>query len=576
VGRATIWGPVLVAVALRGYAIWAPYPGPELQEAYVGGAVLAVVRGDWAPPILIHGAALFDLLRGLATLWYAIGYTLSLYGDRVDFLAAYVRHPEPFVVTGRVVVSVLGVAAVYLVGRVGRDRFGVGTGALAALLLATSSIHVRECFNVWPDGPAATAAVAGMATALWALRVPGFCPLALAGACAGLSIATKHSMAPVAMAVVAAVCLRPDTSTAIARGLVVAGLATVATYLVLSPYTVRHAAELRRNLGIQLGAALATGGGAKSSWATLVPVTLGWLPCAAAAAGLVAAIHRDARTAVVMAIFPLAYAAVLVRAGGLLYARYFAALAPFVALFAAAGIVALASLVARRHATAVALFLTAIVASPSAWNAVQYVHLRARDDTRRLAGAWILANVPVGTPLAFPDILGHANPVLPPNPATLAREFPTFARTLMARGGLDGRTYPTQYLAIAGLPRTTLPTANLVVTATLPIELPGLTVPEVVERLQEAGARPVATFESTRLPPPPRHCLRSARRRLPASCRRRAPATARTEPHRVDTSAARLGSLTIGTRVSTLWFRAHTTRGGDIDTACAAFAGAPR
>ncbi|MGH7895808.1 MAG: hypothetical protein ACREQL_14140, partial [Candidatus Binatia bacterium] len=237
-----------------------------------------------------------------------------------------------------------------------------------------------------------------------------------------------------------------------------------------------------------------------SSWATLVPVTLGWLPCAAAGVGLVAAARRDPRAAVVMAAFPLAYAVILARAGGgLLYARYFAALAPFVALFAAAGISALARLIAPRRATLTALLLAAVVASPASWETAHYVRLRARDDTRRLAGAWIVANVAAGTPLAFPDILAHANPVLPPNPATLVRELPTFARTLAARG-LDGRSYPMQYLAIAGLPRSTLPTASVVITATLPVELPGLTTPEVVERLRGAGAHPLVTFESAPTP----------------------------------------------------------------------------
>ena len=500
--RLALWAPVAIAILLRSYGITSSYPGLELQEAYPRTALLAVVRGDWSPPLLVHGSGVFDLLRLLTTAWYAIGRTFSLYRDRVDLLAAYVRHPEHFIIAGRVVVASLGVAAVYVVGRIGRDRFGPAAGFIAALMLAVSTIHVRQSFNIWPDGPAATAAIASVATSLWALRRPQLRTFVAAGASAGLAIATKHSMAPIALAVAAGVCLQRGATIAIVgRGLAVALLAIVATFVILSPYAVILFGELRSSLALQLGAAFAPGTTGKSSFATLIPVTIGWIPCGLAVVGLWAAIRRDARTAAVMAAFPLAYSTALAFGGGLLYTRYFAALAPFVALFAGNGIVSIATQLAPRRGTRLALLLAVAVIGVSAPDTVAYVRLRAHEDTRHLAGRWILANVPEGTALTFPDTLGHASPILPPNPSTIARMYPAFARELETRS-IAERSYPLQYLATGGLPRPTLPRAGIVVTATLPVELPGLTAPEVLARLREAGARPLATFESVSTPLP--------------------------------------------------------------------------
>src|SRR5262249_25717602 len=139
------------------------------------------------------------------------------------------------------------------------------------------------------------------------------------------------------------------------------GVMTVTTYVVLSPYTVRFEDQLRHELAVQLGAAFSSGMAAKSSWFTLVPVTIGWLPCALALVGLAVVVRREAGAATVMAVFPVTYAVILVRAGGLLYARYFAPLAPFVALFAGVGVQAIASRVWPRRATALCILLVLVV-----------------------------------------------------------------------------------------------------------------------------------------------------------------------------------------------------------------------
>src|SRR5262249_42187919 len=154
-----------------------------------------------------HGAGLFDVLRALFACWYAVGRALGVYADRLDFLAAFLRDPQPFVLVGRAVVVACAVASVWLVGTVGTRCFGRAAGIAGALLLAGTFAHVRESHHVWPDVPAGAAALVATAAALAASERTGWRPAALAGAAGGLALAAKHSAFAAALPVALGVAL---------------------------------------------------------------------------------------------------------------------------------------------------------------------------------------------------------------------------------------------------------------------------------------------------------------------------------------------------------------------------------
>jgi 4-amino-4-deoxy-L-arabinose transferase-like glycosyltransferase len=83
------------------------------------------------------------------------------------------------------VFGVIGLAAVYLVGRLLAGEFG---GLVASVLAATSPLYLHQSAIVQADGPAVAISIAALALALLAVRETGLWRDALAAAC-GLALA---------------------------------------------------------------------------------------------------------------------------------------------------------------------------------------------------------------------------------------------------------------------------------------------------------------------------------------------------------------------------------------------------
>lgn len=441
--RALLGLAMLLGAALRLYPMWAPYLHPE-QDLLPKNAMIMLVDGHWRPRLLHHGSGLLYVLRAFYTLWYAIGLAAGWYHDRVDVLAAFVRDPLPFFIAGRLFVAACGILAIYLTARLAVALHGKWqSGVAAAFLLAGTFIHVRGSHLVWQDVPAGTAVLAAVVTALraCALGSPGW--LVVSGVLAGIALGTKHSMLPVIPMVALAACvLRAESWTGRLGHLVLAGMATVAGYAVLSPYTFIRWDEAITFIRLQ-GALFANLVGGHDL-PTLVGVGFGWgIPVLAVVGLLVAARTMPLATAIAAA-FPAAYLFVLAT-GSLRYARYLAPFAPFAATFAAIGAVALGDLLPRRASGLATAVLVVAVGAGTLRASLAYDRLLAEPDTRLLAGQWILANVPPGTSLTLPTMHGYSNPVLPLTVEVVRRYYPEHADTLIARGAIPV-VYSQRYL----------------------------------------------------------------------------------------------------------------------------------
>jgi hypothetical protein len=184
-----------------------------------------------------------------------------------------------------------------------------------------------------------------------------------------------------------------------------------------------------------------------------------------------------------------------------MFARYVAPLAPFAALFAGHGAVILGRQLAPRHPSLGASLVIVVVAIAPAVHSARFVSLVMRDNTRTLAGKYIRAHVPPGTTVILPDLLGHANPVLPPGDLSLRMTYPEFREALLvARTRVDEHlpTYNLGYMPLRfpDRPSPVPPIGPYVVTATHPaIRVQTNPPPGYLAALAQAGAEPVATFQ---------------------------------------------------------------------------------
>lgn len=411
----------------------------ELQETIVGAAILAIVHHDWRAPSLHHGSGFVEAVRALFSAWYATGRLTGRYHDRLDLLGDYIRNPLPFVVTGRVFVVVVAALTIALVWRLGRSLFDPMAGALAAALLALSPVHVRGSTQVWYDVPAAAVVVGAVLAAVGAVRRGGLARVALTGALAGGAIAAKHSMFPVAAPLVLTTVLAPPPGmAATARRFAAASVAAFLAYAVLSPYPLLEPRAMYAALWLQ-GSTNVMGSTHGLSLAELTSLGIGWSVVAAAALGLVAAVGRAPAVMAIVAAFPLSYG-LLLAIGSAMFIRYFAALAPFTALFAGYGIALIGRTLAPRHAQLAALVVLAMVAWSPARRSIGFVTFLARDDTRVLAGNWLRDHAGLGSFVVVPDLAEYANPALPVGQLMIRLRYPAYVDALRARGVIDATT----------------------------------------------------------------------------------------------------------------------------------------
>jgi hypothetical protein len=504
VNRRALAAAIAVAAILRGLPLLVPHLQIELQDGYPETAVIAIAARTWKPFSLVHGSVLSEILRALYTLWYGLGLALGRYHARIDLVVDFLRDPFPFIVTARIVVLAASLAGVWLAAWLAARIGGPLAGPAAALVLATCFIHVRESLHVWPDAVAATAAAATVALALVHLERGTRRTAIVLGIAAGLSLACKPAVFPLALPVALALWWGGEaTIGARARGFGLAAAATLATFVVASPHYLIDWRELLLHVRVQMMGSLATSA-SRLAWWDLVQITLGRGPFLVAVVGLVVAVLRAARPATVVAAFPVAYLALLARANP--FARYFAIAAPFVAVLAGVGIAGIVARIAPRRAgleaAVIALLLVAVPAERS-WS---YVALIRRPDTRISAGEWLRAHVAPGTAVTLPNIVGYANPVVAPDALTLRLSLPLWHEALVAHGlGDPAKTFRLTYQGMLSTWNASwVPRDPIVVTATHPSPQPALATPAVnEERLRAAGYHVAARFTGVPEPTPP-------------------------------------------------------------------------
>lgn len=405
----------LLAAALRVWkADWAlPYV-PHPDEPAVMNTVLRMLRTNdpnphffYYPSLWIYVQAFVGWLHlhwGMARGWYTSAAQLPKTTDIATSVPG-------FFVWGRIAAALAGAATVPALYLIARRIAGPIAGLIAAALLTVNAFHITHSHYIMPDVPSELFTALAL---IWTLRIldrGAWRDYLIAGALTGLAAGMKHNAALAAVAIVAAHGLRwrANLLRTLPR-LVSAGVATIGSFLVTSPYIILAFPEFRADLGHQLGDyAAGAHGDVTGAWPisyyfnfyrdSAVGTTAGLL----AVWGTIALIRRRDWCVVVLWVLVLAYLIVFLAQGNHWMRNMIATQIP---LFALAGVGA-ADVVQRVQRITPRLVFAPIAAAlllalllPSSVEALQYSRKLQRGDSRVQVLHWIEAHVPPGVQIA--------------------------------------------------------------------------------------------------------------------------------------------------------------------------------
>lgn len=235
----------------------------DSDEGGIVQTIMAFGSGDLNPHSFSQPTFFLYLVFGLYAAFYAAGRILGLFASPDQFAYYYFTTPAPFYLIGRSVSLIAGVLTVWLVYRLAARLFGRAAGLLAALFLAVCGLHVGASQIMKTDATSVLFVVAAAWYCVDLAETGRARAYALAGVFAGLAAGTRYPSGLVVVIIVAshvAVSLRERRrwwTWLVDRRLPVAGVACVATFLVVAPFTVidwpAFSAQLR-TLNTHIGA----------------------------------------------------------------------------------------------------------------------------------------------------------------------------------------------------------------------------------------------------------------------------------------------------------------------------------
>jgi hypothetical protein len=368
--------------------------------------------------------------------YFVFGRVQGIFGSAQQFEAAYRADPTVFYLLARMTTAMLGAATVlpvYWIGRTLRPELRASTGLLAAGLLATSFLHVRDSHYGVPDIAMTGAVTLSVALVLWGLHVGRSRIVLYAAVVAGVAISMKWTAIPVVLPVLLGSLVIRDRAQgetgpiASLRPILLAGLCIVLGFILTSLQVIINPGPYISEAFGQLGAGRAGGFDiwqvdTLPGWFFYIKVLsygLGILPLVLAALGLIrtiftAFVRRDTQR-VLLLLFPVSYF-IIMGATHHYFARYALPLVPFAALFAAEALLWFATWLSQRDRRLIpvvtAVLTLAAIALPLA-SSIRHDILLTRTDTRTLAKEWIEANIPADSRIAI-DWRTHCPPLATP------------------------------------------------------------------------------------------------------------------------------------------------------------------
>lgn len=385
----------LAALALRAWgAGWSLPYADHPDEPAVINVVLRIVQGQLDPDFFFYPSLMLYLQALNLKLHFWWGLRSGLYSSPLQLPATtdiYTAIPGAFV-AGRLLTALLSAASVVVLVTWGARVVGRSAALVAGLLLLASPWAVIHAHYVTVDGPAALFATLALLAAAGILRRGSTRDYLLAGCLSGLAAGTKYQAVLVVIAVALAHVGRWRGETVRQGGrLLLAGAASAAVFLLVSPYVLLNFPGFRRDAQTLAASYNGSHGDVTGTWPVLAYARFLWteglrpLPSVLVLVGIGVGARRRPALLAVLLVFPLALLLVSLQPATHFF-RNLLPLQPVLLLIAGWGAAGLWDAVRRyvpsrlRTATA-AIGLTALVVVPL-WAAIGHSRSFALPDSR--------------------------------------------------------------------------------------------------------------------------------------------------------------------------------------------------
>ena len=516
---------ILVAAFIArvwGIGFGLPFVHARPDELLVVVKALGFFTADLNPRFFDYPALYLYLVGLLFFVYYAFGRVAGWFTSAAHFVSGTHGRWQALYLIGRGASAVFGTLTVLWVHRIASALFTRSVGLLASLFLALTFLHVRDSHYATTDATMTFFIVSATFALVQLHQARRRSHAIWAGVFAGLAMGTKYNAALLVapMIVVEALHawpLRHDPVTALRRtNLPLMLLLMGATFFATSPYllldyktALRDFRALQESMSVGMTPPELLGPGwiYHVRFSLLHGLGLPLLTASLAGIGLMA--WRYPETALLLISFPAAYY-VVAGASANVFVRYMIPVLPFLCIFAAYLVDAVADVAARlghvRQSVAAAA-IGLIVIAPSAWSVVQFDTLLAREDSRVVAARWIESNVPRGASIFVTgNAYGH-----PPLEDRNDPKYRLIAFDYRANNFIEGRVRFLDEPDWIVVQRSALPYSHIpqLVIDMLPryllvnvIRAADLDVPGNVYDIQDAFFLPYGGFKGIRRPGP--------------------------------------------------------------------------
>ncbi|MCB0257063.1 MAG: glycosyltransferase family 39 protein [Anaerolineae bacterium] len=364
------------------------------------------------------------LLLGLFAILFLVQMLTGRASSPAAFAQQYQIDPSAFYLLARGLSAATSVVSIMLLFGLVRRLRGTTTALVSTLFLALCFIDVRHAHFVEPYALIALFCVATCYAAIRYVSSDKVQWIAAAGLACGIAVGMRFTVFSLGLVPVLAVALhalrqRPEGRldvSLLAHHLVLITGALAAGMIIGTPSLLLNTSNTLSSSGTQALLALTTEGfwGFQfTDWptwrfyGTILDLAWGWPLLLAAALGIVKAIRHHKDEDILMLAFPATFAVLLLSASAAAsaFARYLVPLLPFLAFYAADGVVTVVGWLTRRQSLAIQRASLALVAGLlvilPATRIIQLNRLWTQTDTRTLAKQWIEENIPVGTKIAL-------------------------------------------------------------------------------------------------------------------------------------------------------------------------------
>ena len=439
-------GVLAGALGLRLWGVEHSLPFVYNVDEYANFVPTAVgfFSGDFNPHYFINPPAFSYLLHAVFAFWYGSGWPFHTGAQVSDALAI---HTSGIFTLARVTSAVLGVGAVALVYATGRRLYDPRVGLLAAAIMATAFLPVYYSHLALNDVPALFPLMLSVYGSAGVLVRGSRRDYLIAGAGLGLAVATKYTAGIALLPLLAATAsrLRDEGSPRPAlRGLAGAGALAVAAFLVANPHALLDFSEFWSDVRKQersagdLGKLGQTYDSGFVYYLWVLTWGLGWVPAIVAALGVPVVLRHDVRRALFLLPWPLVFVLYM----GLqdrYFGRWLLPALPALALLAAVAAVFAIDRVRAGPQLRVVLLVAAglLLAGQGLVYSVHLDRVLSRDDTRNLARAWMVDNVPPGSKIVVEPIVPETWTTDPGRPPPLSRSGRRWEKFLTTRTTID-------------------------------------------------------------------------------------------------------------------------------------------